>query len=915
VPLSSETFSDLTNRFGIELNGDETSESWTEIEGNSIVDLMESLPESLSLMVKNHALPNFVVKKVYRLLAFDPDDLAGRYDSGRVRISVYRHGDMQVEDTEYSSRQREIVAFILSRNLIAANMDNLDQSSDPARIRQRLTHYLSYLKRELVTHLFYAYDTVYKKSATEEWLSFSRWRHQSVLGWEIRGWFRDAENQHLNGYAHPSALLGPRQDFAVTAASFFVTPVSQYRQSIKCMIPNKYAYFKRLFPEYDPHLDRAEFVHRKIRCPKIDDDFAGGLEFKNIYTGEKIPIGPINADSVSGFELIYATPGDREISEIAGHLLLRIKLDNNPEAKALGIENPYDIVVAILADNNEHWRRDGSPKPVVTESHREICPPKKAEEELGFSEIYKGSIQALKGLSGLFRTIFQVDTLQYAIDHYTVKNNRTLERYRLNLTEAQKVRLLEHFYLAMKNFKTDYHFFTRNCGSILAKLVGEAYEDAEVADYNILAAPPNSLLTLLLEKNLISPLYPHFYSYTARAQIAEDLIVDSLEKLRCSHPDEPWPDDASFFNTDSKTRSSAYAQLYPIAVKNAETRIDILYILKTAQEAELQFTWNKGRCIGYSTETKGEARKILKRLSGIVSDVPAIDLDREIDSRDSGLEEIDNRTGSRHTRLMSWKVGIGRTEIPGHDPRDSFILGGAIYRQNMGDISNRAMQRGTSVEMGNIEFAFGADEKGQTDIAAWRIIGLQIRKIKARRHYIPDVFSRNRKMGLGFTVLDICTDPFEEKKYSTTFVEGEIFTSLISSRLNLDHLNVSIGMGLETPWEHSDHFGAKFLSDGSRLGIPLKLDGLLTFGADRDLQIRALLEYKHTFDIEVDYSMDWRNGAFSARTSFLYHLSEIGGAEVLLLGEFEFQDTFRRNSAGNPIQRRLGKLGLEINRW
>ena len=47
-------------------------------------------------------------------------------------------------------------------------------------------------------------------------------------------------------------------------------------------------------------------------------------------------------------------------------------------------------------------------------------------------------ISALKGLSGQFSTIFQVDTMQFARYHYSTIENRTLQRYRMNLSREQK---------------------------------------------------------------------------------------------------------------------------------------------------------------------------------------------------------------------------------------------------------------------------------------------------------------------------------------------------------------------------------------------------------------------------------------------------------------------------------------------
>ncbi|MBU3915082.1 hypothetical protein KKA14_06055, partial [bacterium] len=392
-------------------------------------------------------------------------------------------------------------------------------------------------------------------------------------------------------------------------------------------------------------------------------------------------------------------------------------------------------------------------------------------------------------------------------------------------------------------------------------------------------------------------------------------IADQMEKLRDLDPNEVWPSDDLLFHKDDETRVIAYERLYPIAMKAPETRTGILNVLNMAQKAELVFTWNKGECVEYSTKTKGEVRKNLKRLYQTIENAPIVDLDQEITSWDSDQEELDNLEGSSHTRLMSWRLGAGAVKSPAKDWRALFTLGGAIYGQDMGDLSNRAMQRGTSVMLGDVDLSFKRVNEGHVEITDWRITGLKIRKIKARRHYIPSVFSRNRKLGLGFTLLELSTDPWEENRYKTVFAEGEVFTSLVSSRLNLDHLNIALGVGLETPWGTENCFAAMLLNEETLLEIPFRLDGLLTFGDNRQLQTRAMLEYKYFYDFKGDDSASYSKKNLLVGTSFVYRLAEINKAEVLLKGNLEFKDDFSQDATGNRNQQLMLRVGFEINRW
>ncbi len=100
----------------------------------------------------------------------------------------------------------------------------------------------------------------------------------------------------------------------------------------------------------------------------MDEGLLDDIEFYSPANGEKVDIGPINMQTVTGFELLYATPGTGDASEIAGHLLLRIKLDNNPGADNSGIQNPHDLVISFLANTRDQTSHKQEPKPEIQAS-------------------------------------------------------------------------------------------------------------------------------------------------------------------------------------------------------------------------------------------------------------------------------------------------------------------------------------------------------------------------------------------------------------------------------------------------------------------------------------------------------------------------------------------------------------------
>gem|GEM_PF-1196128 len=905
--LTEKTAISLKLNFGIELTSVNSISSWSEAEGKALLQVMHSLPTPLQAQVKQLAFPFFKVSKYQAVFSPDPEDYRIKNENHQIRIPLYQH--QELKQGQYSKREQEVLTLLQRYNLVATQPDLASADQDAWK------KYLSYLQREFLRQIFYLVDLQSKYSERQEWRSLSGWQFARLGGITLPFWQKDAENQDFRSYAHPVGVLSPRLDFATVAADFFAPPTTLYRDSIKCRMPKKFDFLKKLFPDHQPHLENPEFSKRQIGCPDIGKDFFYPLQFNDIHTGEPIDIGPITADTVTGFELIYATPGDREISEIAGHLLLRMKVDNNPQAKALGQENPYDITLAILADNNEHKLVLGMPQSVITKSDVQVCKQQVVEEQApDLSELVEGTLQALQGLSGQFRTLIQVDTLQFSRHYYTVKNNRSLERFRLILTEEQKKRFIEFFYRVAKGYKTDYYFFNINCGSILVKLIGEALNEEELSEYNLLVAPPNSLITALLSRGIIEPVYPTFYSYTARAQIAQDLIRDRLKQLKWLYPQESWPDENSLFNTDEKIRTKAYQSLRPIAYQQQGTLPLITEILNLAQKAELNFTWNQGVCIGYSTMAKTEARGLLKELRQFEGGKINLDLESTLRNRDIATEKRAGQQGTNHTRLMSWSIGAGNINFDEEKKVRTLDIEASIYRQSMGDRSNRAMQRGTAVELGKFSASWNTSLEEKYELTDWHVTGLRIRKIKARRHRIPSVFSQDRKFGMGFTLLDISRDLHQDGFFQTTFAEGEVFTSLISSRHNLDYINIGIGLGIESPWSRDASIQQRFMNASGWLTLPIRLEGLITIGHNRKLQVRAGIESKEYYDIKTRKGFGHTHQKIGAWLNFSYDFGDYLQSNLWLTGSIAM---YHHSQPSTLIHQKItrSKLGLEIARW
>jgi hypothetical protein len=713
-------------------------------------------------------------------------------------------------------------------------------------------------------------------SETREWMRISGWKIQKIAGNKIPGWIPEADNQDIRAYASEMGRSSPEEDLITFADLFFSSPNTKVEESIKCRMPQKYKFFKDHFPAYKDYLD-----HSGIKCRSSDTGFLDDLEFTDPITQKKIDMGLFNEETIEGFELLYATPGVNDAAEVAGHLILRVKMNNNPQAKKLGVENPNDIVISFLADT-----QDGAKALAGKQNNK--C----HDSFLGFrfKNNYGSSfdamapiVQAVKGLGGGFLTIFDRTTLRQAIDNYTVRQDRNLLRYKLNLTKKQKRSLIQKLYLAKKNYKTPYYFFNRNCASVLVQIIAEGIGVNKIADFDPLVLPPNTLLAMMRRKGLITPVYPAFYGYKMKGQLATELLSEKLAGLDLEG-------DKSFQSDVPSERASFYRRLRSY-VKQDEGKIYQIGIL--AQEAEISYREAEDPCSRSSTPGSGEARKLVRLAlaeNSNVSTTDGIDTNQLIHSKLAGYQKTEIENGSRHTRLLPISIsgGVDKQDL---ENIETLHLKTAFFRQDMGDPSMQSMSRGTSVKMGEVEGSF--DLKG--DLQSWRATGLRVRKFKQRINGVPSYFSNNGQLGLGLKVFEIDSN----KKEDLTRINlggGELLMNFISSPHYNRYIHFGFGLNAATEMRHSQDL---------YLGVPAYVEGLWTFDEERRYQLRGRIEANYTPHSSVKSS-----SKTEAKASYRTDLGNATDVWVFLIGEHTQlveEDSTRTEESY--------QIGVEVNRW
>lgn len=738
------------------------------------------------------------------------------------------------------------------------------------------------IKKDLTYKLLELYDKETEISRTKKWKDLSDW--SSFL------WSETANNQDPRAYANLDGLKNAKEDFLSFGVHYFLSPETMVEASIKCRTPKKYTFFKNHFKDFVPSLEQKDIV-----CLSMAEGFLSDLEFIDPLNGQKIDMGPVSMDSVKGFEFLYATPGTADASEIAGHLLLRIKLDNNPRATRLGLTNPNDLVISFLANTKQE--EEAYKKPFVQED----CTKNWFNlVDSGHSDFdaFKSMFQSLKGLSGGFITMMDRQRLGETIKHYTIEEDRNLLRYELHLNEEQKKELLETLYLAKKNYNARYYFFPQNCASVLVKVVSKGIDDEEIISFNPIVSPPNTLVSLFTRKGLASPVYPSFYSYRKKAYIAQDKISSFYQELESQNPELAWPEISSLFKSDVSNRMFFMNALSDVCKNNIDLNQQCYELSNLIQEAEMAYGHKDMVCEKYTSPLSAEVRKLQELLLTRVTNIKPFDTKSIIQKEYVPYEQSAYDEGISRTQLLTYGAGVGHYRSK-NEVSTVLRLSGSIEKQDMGSISNLAMQRGNSVRIGSLDIALGKDLHSQVKLKTWEVSLLKIQKFQDRLETIPSYFSSAGSLGLGLSVLDF-RGTQERDMVSGTIAGGKVLMNLFSSENNNNFVYLSLGLDI------SHQEDSYYRQTG--IQVPSSIHSLMSFGSKRQLQWKNGLEYRSSIN-------DKLKDEIRLDTELRYQLGEYAKSLFLLKIGLSYDKLIFKENLSSSFSYTQGHIGLEINPW
>ena len=125
---------------------------------------------------------------------------------------------------------------------------------------------------------------------------------------------------------------------------------------------------------------------------------------------------------------------------------------------------------------------------------------------INFGAYIEGSdnsiLYAWKGLMGGYPGLFALVPYQEKLSEYRSLENRDLWEYRLNLTQQETARMVEHVW-ELKQIKFDYFFFDENCSYRLLELLQVARPSLRLTEQFPLTAIPTDTVKAVKEAGLV----------------------------------------------------------------------------------------------------------------------------------------------------------------------------------------------------------------------------------------------------------------------------------------------------------------------------------------------------------------------------------------------------------------------------
>ncbi|HZA50682.1 MAG TPA: DUF4105 domain-containing protein [Myxococcaceae bacterium] len=336
-------------------------------------------------------------------------------------------------------------------------------------------------RRSVVHALIRRWDEARGWSAARAWRSISGWIRPLERPFSFR---EHALNVFPGAFSRRAGMDSAALDLATFAEEALV-PAESIRagavsvdESVRCQEHSKFRFLigtlmrEGLLASDDPRADRGS-------CPAFDAWAA--------------------PDTLSHAEVLYVASSGRAPESLFGHLLLRLERHSSDPPSGPSFGTAVQLVALT-----------GSDPPDVR--------------------------YLARGLTGGYQMAI-LTTTQGDLWHQMLEaEQRTIRRFRLRLSRAELLRLVERIWELERRGYFEYWFFSDNCASLLAFLLDGALEDGRRVRMpsRFLPVAPASILDALAETGILEPTSPAFESVRDRADRAEPEREEALRNLLLS---------------------------------------------------------------------------------------------------------------------------------------------------------------------------------------------------------------------------------------------------------------------------------------------------------------------------------------------------------------------------------------------
>jgi hypothetical protein len=230
---------------------------------------------------------------------------------------------------------------------------------------------------------------------------------------------------------------------------------------------------------------------------------------------------------IETIEVSLASPTSQAVGSLFGHLFLRIQGTNNR-------------AIAFLAESS--------------------------------GVIEEDPLYPLKGIFGGYRaSLFEKSFLDVYRD-YVIAESRSIRRFRLNLDETQRRRLMERLYTRLHAAHYTYYFFAQNCATLLIDIfsgISPAADELRVE--GSFGRGPSSVLDALAKSSLLTYVPEPYASFEVEAAEAAVERQTIAARLANDAPELAYAFEMAKSSPDAEQRAGAYRRLAEVFIDRRRT--------------------------------------------------------------------------------------------------------------------------------------------------------------------------------------------------------------------------------------------------------------------------------------------------------------------------------------------------------